>query len=1295
MHRGARLAAFVTAVVALGAVASAAGATPGASSALSAAPGAAPAARPAPSPLTARAAAATTSRPASCPPVPADQGGPDGEPITQRGTFPWPQPPAGVDPTRYQAYDRTPAQQPPQRPANWGNGGADWKLTSARTTDQSVDMNPQELCGVEGNSVDQAWQVTTGRPTTIIAILDSGIEWCSSGVVDKIYVNRAAVPLPENAAGLTKPQLAAQGVRFRDADPYDLNDDGVFNVEDFAADPRIARPFFCGGFISPQDLITAFTALGRQSPPGFTEAISGWNFLDNSNNPYDDVHYDHGTGEAHDSTGAANSVDDVGSCPNCMVLPVRVGDSFIAYGNDFAQGVLFAVDSGATLIQEALGTMDVTTPARQAVDYAMAHGVPIVASAADEEAEHHNLPSVLAHTIVVNSTTHYEEQQNQALQYPKSYLYLNGCTNYGANIAVTVESASCSSEATGKTGGIVGLLESAAADAVLDGSLKPYPGLRNGAGMPVPLSANEVQQLVTMSADDVDFQTAAPPYGPPDNYAVVSPVPTTRYPTTPGFDIYTGYGRIDAGTVLHRLAAGDIPPEARIDSPQWFDTLSSTQSLAVTGMVAAVRASSYDYAVQVARGPAPADSAWTTVASGHRTTPLQGTLATISGAQLATLFPPTTNLATGPVDPGGQPDPDKYAFTVRVVVTDSGGRTGMDRRSDYLHDDPTLLPGFPKRFGGSIDASPTMAPIGPGGSNALIVATTDGDVHAYMPDGSELPGWPVHTATLDYHNGEPAFHHGSGVDAPHGAIIGGVAVGDLSDAHGSRLDVVTGDTTGRVYAWNAQGRLLPGFPVRTWAQYSGPAVRDPDNRVLRGVFAQPVLADLDGNGTLDVVASSEDRHLYAWHADGSMVSGFPRIVVDPAMVQSIDPVTNRVTYPAGSPVMQGTKVIDAPAVGSLDGSGKLSLVVGSNEEYAGTPNVSMATPGAYAVGQLPILSQSNSRLYAFDAHGGLRSGWPVAIGDYEGGLLPDVGDGTTNSPALASVKGDGTLQVGAMTTVGPGYVLNADGSSFFGDGPDGKPRTLGMELPGPLSNSPDHPSLPALGAPVFAPLGGAAPGISFVAPAASAEKALDAALAANQEPHDNQVDAWNLTTGEYQPAFPQVVGELQFFVQPLVADVGGDSAGPYVVEGTALADIRAIDAQGQEAPGFPKFTGGWMVNSPSFGAWGTLGNQVLVSGTREGMLFAWTTTTDACASSGPWPRSHHDLWNTNNLQTADAPRFSCAQAPGGISVPPLPAPLSVPRLPSVGGAPVPPTSPTSLPTPPAAALTPVHRRIVT
>ena len=98
------------------------------------------------------------------------------------------------------------------------------------------------------------------------------------------------------------------------------------------------------------------------------------------------------------------------------------------------------------MIQEALGTYDVTATDTQAITYAEDHGVPVVASSADEESEHHNLPAVLENTIVVNSVTH------DSSYTPPSYLYLNGCTNYGANISVSVESSSCSSEATGKTG---------------------------------------------------------------------------------------------------------------------------------------------------------------------------------------------------------------------------------------------------------------------------------------------------------------------------------------------------------------------------------------------------------------------------------------------------------------------------------------------------------------------------------------------------------------------------------------------------------------------------------------------------------------------------------------------------------------------------------------------------------------------------------------------------------------------------------------------------------------------------
>jgi hypothetical protein len=357
-----------------------------------------------------------TARPQGCT---ASNGDPnaanDGATASGSGAVPWPLPLPGLDPEAYAAYLHTaPVGGLPERPANWANGGGSWKLTSARSTDTRLSENPQELCGVEGNSVDAAWETTTGRPDTVVAITDSGIEWCNSAVVDKIFLNRSALPYPENAAGLTKPQLEAQGTRFTDSDPYDLDGSGVLDVAQYASDPRVLAwttqangGLFCGTFMSPEDLIRAFgnpaspyyypspqappsglpavneaPAYPGQSPPGFTEAIAGWNFLDGTNDPYDDVLYGHGTGEAQDSTGAADSSGEVGTCPSCMVMPIRVGESFIAEGNAFAQGVLFAVDSGVSVLQEALGTIDITTTDAQAIAYANAHGVPVISSAA-------------------------------------------------------------------------------------------------------------------------------------------------------------------------------------------------------------------------------------------------------------------------------------------------------------------------------------------------------------------------------------------------------------------------------------------------------------------------------------------------------------------------------------------------------------------------------------------------------------------------------------------------------------------------------------------------------------------------------------------------------------------------------------------------------------------------------------------------------------------------------------------------------------------------------------------------
>ncbi|MGD0084914.1 MAG: S8 family serine peptidase [Acidimicrobiales bacterium] len=1198
----------------------------------------------------------------------------------------WPAPPANANPEDYSANDHTPVQTPPEWPTNWANSGSNWMLASKRSSDKAVSSNPQELCGVEGNSDDLAWQTTTGRPATVIAVLDSGIEWCDPAIVDKIALNRAALPLPENAAGETKPQLEKTGQRFLDNDPYDLDDSGVFNVAQYANDPRVAAVdadyggTFCsssynngGGNdaytgISAEDLIHTF---GRArlpggsanpyfqvstAPAGFPNAIAGWDFLDNTNDPVDDVHYGHGTGEAEDIGGSADSINgEVGACPDCMILPVRVGGSFIATSNAFAQGVLFAVDSGATMVSEALGAVDETATAKQAIAYATAHGVPIVGSAADEESEHDNLPAGLGGIIDVNSTTA-ETGWN-----PPSYLYLNGCTNYGPEISVTVESASCSSEATGKASGTVGLLESAAADAVAAGTIKDYPGLKSTTGAPVPLSANEVQQLVTMSADDVDFATPAPnadPPAPADNYSVSStsiPFGTaTMYRTKAGFDEYTGWGRLDAARIVQWVKEGRIPPEASISSPGYFRTFTTSGDLTVTGRVAAVRSTSYKYQVDVGIGTEPSATSWRLAAQGTGTSPKSGVLATIPLASLAALFPGgAASLTGGATLANGTPDPDRFTFTIRVLVENAKGLVGVAQAADFLHRDPGLEAGMPMQLSSSLDAPMKLAPIGPSGEDVLLVPEAGGQIDALLPGGKELPGWPVYTNAAPFHASEGAFKSRAITDIPRGEIIGGVAVGDLASASGKSLDVVATDSLGRVYAWNSGGKLLPGWPVHTNPAFSETSARNPDNRLLPGFWSAPALASLQGNGQLDVVASSLDRHVYAWLPNGQPVPGWPVLVVDPAEVQSVDAVTNQVTFlPSADPDM-GSELLDTPAVGVLTGHGPPDIVVGADEEYAGPPNANLGEAALLE----PDLNTANSRVYAIYPNGSLHPaargapkptgmpdpgaflpGWPAHIADLEANLLPTIGDGVVASPALAPLV-SGQLDVVTGAVAGPLYELSPTGTSLLGTG-GGLPNVLRFVPPGQsfLGDLLDA-SMPALGGPSVAPIGTTS-SLSIVDPAASIGRLLDEEAPGEQSPHQDQVVAWG-TNGEMRPGFPALMNDLQFFEQPTIADVNGTKAGGYVLEASGMYDLRAYQLNGVEAPGFPKFTGGWVTGGAVVGPWGADADQIVATGTRNGGLLVWSTPTPACASPGPWAQSHHDLWNSNDLAKTGTPRPTC------------------------------------------------------
>ncbi len=1144
-------------------------------------------------------------------------------------TFPYPPPPSGTPPQDYASYLFLPTTTPPVRPSDFV-GSTEWMLTSDSTGDPAIDVNPAELFGVKGMSVDLAWQVTTGRPDVTIAILDSGIKWNDVGAMGdlahKVRLNRNELPLPQNAAGRTKPNAGGSQLN---PDAYDLNDDGVFDVRDYAADARVGDRNG-NGLIDPQDLVRAFSDGTDADNNGYVDDIAGWNFLDDDNDPFDEVQYGHGTGQASDSTAEANNGGSLGTCPNCMVLPIRVGDSFIADSNLFAQGVVFAVDHGAHVIQEALGAINNTSFARAAIEYAWANDVPVIASAADEESFHHNVPAANRHTIVVNSVTRFANVSG-VLMTPQSYLYLNGCTNYGGNIAVAIESSACSSEATGRGAGIAGLIVSAALNAVDGGSLTPRSVDPTGAVH--PLSAGEVAQLLTMTADDID-QTG--------NLAVSFLFPSRRHASQPGWDEYFGYGRANAHSALLAVANGELPPEADLLEPNWWDTLdpARTGTIKVRGSAAAQHASNFGYELAFGCGVQPTEDRFTIIAAAHgRTSPL--TNAKLGGWHIAKAAKqcaidvagvPSTALSGAP-----SPDntPDMFTVTLRLRVTDSAGRRAESRRTVYLHHDKDLLKGFPLAIGGSGEPSPLYVSLSgkaaKKGGQQLLVPTTDGTILALSTGGKTVKGWPATTDLLPLHTGSRAFTSGALPTTFRESLGDGVAAADL-DGDGT-VEIVAGSLAGRLYVWEADGTRRPGFPVRTEARFSARSARDQFNRLQRGLLAAPVLSDLDGDGQLEIVSAAMDRHVYAWHHDGSAVVGWPVLVVDRTRMSSIDPSSHHVVPLPGA--LAGTKIVSTPAIGPLAGDGKAVVVVGTNEEYSETPNFSSegnTDIEGYIV--LGLLSPANGRLYAIPAggeadpagvgnpSGPFLPGWPAHIGLLVRKLLPWI-EGVPGSPALADVDGDGTLEVGIASVAGPAYILRANGTSFYGNGADGLPRTLPTDKVafGPGSPTTDGPSVATLGSGSFAPL---EPGsIAFMIPAAGLGRLIDANAPAEQLPHDSHLDAWDVTTGTFLFGFPQLMDDLQFLSNPSVADVGGD-ASPEILAGSGGYLVHAIDALGTEPSGWPKFTGGWIIASPAVGMLGSKKTAAVT--TREGTLWVWKVSGQP--SGWVWPRFHHDAQNT-------------------------------------------------------------------
>ena len=1041
-----------------------------------------------------------------------------------------------------------------------------WNLSSQQPEEIPIERIPEaEREFGSGLWADKAWSLTTGRTDVVIAVLDSGIEWDHGDLVNKHFLNRAELPLPQTAAG--------------DCADYDCNGDGVFNMLDWAEDPRldpasgINATSHPDSRLDPSDLIAAFSDGTDADGNGYIDDISGWDFFWNDNNPYDDTRYGHGTGEARDSAAEGNSAGgDIGTCPNCLVMSLRVGDSFVADTNNFANAAIYAVDMGVEVIQEALGVLNNTPHTVNAIEYAWERGTTIIASAADETAYHHNYPANNHHTVYTHAIRYDTDDRDDT----RTWFAYSNCTNYGGRLVLSAPSTSCSSGAVGVTSGVAGLIYSAMADQLDAGVLTE------------PLTSNEVLQILAQTTDDIAFvqEDHHPDY----------------YPSYPGWDRYFGYGRVNAFKAVQAVYDNAIPPQADLLTPEWFEVLDLNQgtSLEVIGLASA-RASSYSWELQVGAGLDPKNDEWTTLATGEGTEPTTGVLATI-------------DLNDVPVDPDHvieayTPDDDNvtktdkvfaHGATLRLQVTDSEGRLGEMRKTLFVQRDPDLLQGFPKRPAISVDGSPRLVDVDGDGLDDVVWVGSDGSVHVGDWTLADKPGWPQRAPLIEEldpddagnHLSAPAYASDLAAEQRH-AMLATPAVADL-DGDG-QMEIVQSTLNGALLAWHADGSVVAGFPF--WLDRSlVDGQTDPDNVYDYGFFASPALGDLDGDGDLEIVLGAMDSRVYALHHDGSMVAGFP--------------VELRETFTTSDgPRSAGERIVSSAALGDADGDGDLEIAIGTNQK----------TTGTYGLG------------YLLHHDGTIVDGWPVALFGAYTNALPYVGEGVPGSPTMCDIDGDGALEIAMHTIADSGKLLRFDGESI------GNLARIAPDF-GPLSNTDENAAnLIMINSGAWGDLD--ADGVPDYAIGSTGFGYANGLLDDGQRyDHDHLLGAWSGVMGEggkfpFLTGFPQVMEDLQFFLNPSIADIDGDGL-PEAINGSAGHIVHAFNHRGTEPVGWPKNAGQWILGSPAVGDADGDGFLEVWTATRTGFVYAWRTTAIAETAYRGWTGFRHDAANTGNCTTS-------------------------------------------------------------